>query len=111
MSTANADDKGEQTQRRLLSAGGTTCIASQDGRAWQPHYRCQAGHLRDSDVLAGALAGLAARGVPCEQAAAKAVAAHAGGSSCHWQLGAVELSAEVRQTIGHHVFGPGRFRD
>ena len=58
--------------------GATTCIAAADGRAWQ--HSCTVPGLGTSgsgDVLAGALAGLAAQGVPAEQAAAWAVAAHA----------------------------------
>lgn len=58
--------------------GATTCIAAPDGRVWQ--HCCEQPGLGTSgsgDVLAGALAGLAAQGASAEQAAAWAVAAHA----------------------------------
>ena len=58
--------------------GPTTCIAAADGRAWRHCCRLPGlGTSGSGDVLAGALAGLAAQGASAEQAAAWAVAAHA----------------------------------
>ena len=68
----------QRWQAVVALKGATTCIAAADGRAWQ--HACAVPGLGTSgsgDVLAGALAGLAAQGVPPEQAAAWAVAAHA----------------------------------
>jgi hydroxyethylthiazole kinase-like uncharacterized protein yjeF len=58
--------------------GATTCVATADGRAWT--HRSQAPGLGTSgsgDVLAGLVAGLAARGAAGEQAATWGVALHA----------------------------------
>ncbi|MEJ8836938.1 NAD(P)H-hydrate dehydratase [Ramlibacter sp. AN1133] len=58
--------------------GATTCIARADGRCWI--HRTHAPGLATSgsgDVLAGIIAGLAARGCPPEQAAVWGVALHA----------------------------------
>jgi hydroxyethylthiazole kinase-like uncharacterized protein yjeF len=58
--------------------GATTCIAAPDGRLWT--HTAQAPGLGTSgsgDVLAGLVAGLAARGAPPEQATAWGVALHA----------------------------------
>ena len=58
--------------------GATSCIAAPDGRCWT--HRSQSPGLGTSgsgDVLAGIIAGLAARGCPPEQAAAWGVALHA----------------------------------
>jgi ADP-dependent NAD(P)H-hydrate dehydratase len=62
----------------VVLKGATTCIAAADGRHWQ--HCCRLPGLATSgsgDVLAGALAGMAAQGAPAEQAAAWAVAVHA----------------------------------
>jgi ADP-dependent NAD(P)H-hydrate dehydratase len=58
--------------------GATTCVATADGRAWT--HRSQApglGTCGSGDVLAGLVAGLAARGAAGEQAATWGVALHA----------------------------------
>lgn len=82
--------------------GATTCIAAPDGRCWTHH--AQAPGLATSgsgDVLAGLVAGLAARGCPPEQAAVWGVALHARAGAAlarrHGTLGllARELAAEV----------------
>ena len=82
--------------------GATTCIATPDGRCWT--HRADAPGLGTSgsgDVLAGLIAGLAARGCPPEQAAAWGVALHARAGQAlarrHGTLGALarELPAEV----------------
>jgi NAD(P)H-hydrate repair Nnr-like enzyme with NAD(P)H-hydrate dehydratase domain len=62
----------------LALKGATTCVAAPDGRCWT--HRSQAPGLGTSgsgDVLAGLIAGLAARGCPPEQAAVWGVALHA----------------------------------
>lgn len=62
----------------VVLKGPATCIAAPDGRSWRHCCRLPGlGTSGSGDVLAGALAGLAAQGVPGEQAAAWAVAAHA----------------------------------
>jgi hydroxyethylthiazole kinase-like uncharacterized protein yjeF len=82
--------------------GATTAIATPDGRAWL--HSAQTPGLATSgsgDVLAGIIAGLAARGAPPEQAAAWGVALHARAGAAlaarHGLVGylARELAAEV----------------
>ncbi|HEX7888690.1 MAG TPA: NAD(P)H-hydrate dehydratase [Ramlibacter sp.] len=82
--------------------GAETAIATPDGRSWL--HRLQAPGLGTSgsgDVLAGIVAGLAARGAAPEQAAAWGVALHARAGEAlarrHGQVGylARELGAEV----------------
>jgi ADP-dependent NAD(P)H-hydrate dehydratase len=82
--------------------GATSCIAAPDGRCWT--HRAQAPGLGTSgsgDVLAGLIAGLAARGCPPEQAAVWGVALHARAGAAlvrrNGTLGllARELAAEV----------------
>lgn len=58
--------------------GATTCIAAPDGRNWLHELEVPGlGTSGSGDVLAGIIAGLAARGCPPEQAAAWGVALHA----------------------------------
>ncbi|NML48639.1 NAD(P)H-hydrate dehydratase [Ramlibacter sp. G-1-2-2] len=82
--------------------GATTCIASPDARAWR--HSAETPGLATSgsgDVLAGLVAGLAARGAPPEQAAVWGVALHArAGAALGARIGAVgylarDLAAEV----------------
>ncbi|GAB3655305.1 NAD(P)H-hydrate dehydratase [Ramlibacter alkalitolerans] len=82
--------------------GATTCVATPDGRSWT--HRSQAPGLATSgsgDVLAGLIAGLAARGCAPEQAAVWGVALHARAGQAlaqqHGTLGylARELPAQV----------------
>lgn len=84
--------------------GATSCIAAPDGRAWQ--HCCEQPGLGTSgsgDVLAGAVAGLAAQGAPAEQAAAWAVAAHAQCGATlarrHGRLG--YLASEICDALPH----------
>jgi ADP-dependent NAD(P)H-hydrate dehydratase len=86
----------------LALKGATTAIATPDGRAWT--HDAQAPGLGTSgsgDVLAGVVAGLAARGAAPEQALAWGVALHArAGMALAQRHGAVgylarELAAEV----------------
>jgi len=86
----------------LTLKGATTAIATPDGRLWC--HRSQAPGLGTSgsgDVLAGLIAGLAARGAPPQQAAAWGVALHArAGAVLAQRQGRVgylarELAAEV----------------
>ena len=82
--------------------GATTCIAAPDGRLWT-HEGGNAGLATSGsgDVLAGLIAGLAARGAALEQAAAWGVTLHAlAGEQLARRLGplgfmASELAAEV----------------
>jgi NAD(P)H-hydrate repair Nnr-like enzyme with NAD(P)H-hydrate dehydratase domain len=86
--------------------GATTVIATPDGRSW-----CHAaGNLGlavsgSGDVLAGIMAGLAARGAPLEQAAAWGVALHArAGERLAVQVGTLgflarELAGEVPRLL------------
>jgi len=58
--------------------GATTCIAAPDGRCWTHHSQAPGlGTSGSGDVLAGVIAGLAARGCTPEQAAVWGVALHA----------------------------------
>lgn len=62
----------------LALKGATTCIAAADGRAWRHDARTPGLATSGSgDVLAGVIAGLAARGASPEQAAVWGVALHA----------------------------------
>jgi len=82
--------------------GATTCIAAPDGRLWT-HAGGNAGLATSGsgDVLAGLIAGLAARGAPLEQAGAWGVVLHArAGERLAQRFGplgymASELAAEV----------------
>lgn len=86
----------------LALKGATTCIAAPDGRSWS---HCAVvpglGTSGSGDVLAGLVAGLAARGAPPEQAVAWGVALHAqAGLALARRFGTVgylarELAAEV----------------
>jgi ADP-dependent NAD(P)H-hydrate dehydratase len=62
----------------VVLKGATTRIAAPDGRTWQ-HSTAQPGLATSGsgDVLAGIVAGLAARGAPLEQAGAWGVVVHA----------------------------------
>jgi hydroxyethylthiazole kinase-like uncharacterized protein yjeF len=62
----------------VVLKGATTVIASPDGRLWR-HHKPNTGLAvsGSGDTLAGIIAGLAARGVPPEQAAAWGVVLHA----------------------------------
>ena len=74
----HADAGARRWGALVVLKGSTTCIAAADGRAWRHHCRVPGLATSGSgDVLAGALAGLAAQGASPEQAAAWAVAAHA----------------------------------
>ena len=82
--------------------GPTTAIAAPDGRAWTHHAHAPGlGTSGSGDVLAGLIAGLAARGAPPEQAAVWGVALHArAGQQLAGRIGVVgylarELAAEV----------------
>lgn len=82
--------------------GPLTCIAHPDGRAWRHQGGCAGlGTSGSGDVLAGVVAGLAARGASLEQAAAWGVALHARSgrrlAQRHGTLGylARELAAEM----------------
>lgn len=86
----------------LALKGATTCIANPEGRAWV--HRSAAPGLGTSgsgDVLAGVIAGLAARGAPPEQATVWGVALHGrAGEALARRVGTVgylarELAAEV----------------
>ena len=82
--------------------GATTCIAGVDGQAWR--HRSETPGLATSgsgDVLAGIIAGLAARGATREQAAVWGVALHSrAGEALAHRSGSVgylarELAAEI----------------
>jgi ADP-dependent NAD(P)H-hydrate dehydratase len=82
--------------------GADTCIANAAGDVWRHTARCPGlGTSGSGDVLAGMIAGLAARGAPPEQAAAWGVALHArAGQALAERSGALgflarELGAEV----------------
>ncbi len=82
--------------------GPVTCIAGPDGATWRHQGGCAGLATSGSgDVLAGLIAGLAARGAPLEQAAAWGVALHArAGERLAGRTGplgflARELAAEV----------------
>lgn len=86
----------------LALKGATTCIATADGRAWRHEARTPGLATSGSgDVLAGLVAGLAARGAAPEQAAVWGVALHArAGARLAQRYGALgylarELAAEV----------------
>jgi hydroxyethylthiazole kinase-like uncharacterized protein yjeF len=62
----------------LALKGASTCVAHPDGRCWRHESRTPGLATSGSgDVLAGIIAGLAARGAPPEQAAVWGVALHA----------------------------------
>ncbi len=92
----------QRWQATVALKGAQTVIASPDGRQWN-HRGGNSGLAisGSGDVLAGLIAGLAARGAPLEQAAAWGVALHAmAGEQLalrHGPLGylAREISAEV----------------
>jgi hydroxyethylthiazole kinase-like uncharacterized protein yjeF len=88
--------------------GATTCIAAPDGRCWT--HQAQAPGLGTSgsgDVLAGLIAGLAARGCAPEQAAVWGVALHArAGESLARRTG--ELGFLARELPGEVPAGMGR---
>jgi len=86
----------------LALKGATTCIATADGRSWRHEARTPGLATSGSgDVLAGLIAGLAARGAAPEQAAVWGVALHArAGAQLAQRFGTVgylarELAAEV----------------
>lgn len=91
--------------------GATTCIAAPDGRLWT-HAGGNAGLATSGsgDVLAGLIAGLAARGAPLEQACAWGVALHArAGEKLAQRFGPIgymagELAAEVPALM--HALAP-----
>jgi hydroxyethylthiazole kinase-like uncharacterized protein yjeF len=91
----------------LALKGATTCIARPDGEAWIHEMSVPGlGTSGSGDVLAGLIAGVAARGAPLEQAAVWGVALHARAgvalSQRHGELGylARELAAEVPAIMG-----------
>jgi hydroxyethylthiazole kinase-like uncharacterized protein yjeF len=82
--------------------GATTCIAAPDGRSWSHHAQAPGlGTSGSGDVLAGLIAGLAARGASPEQAVLWGVALHArAGEALARKIGTLgylarELAAEV----------------
>lgn len=82
--------------------GATTTIARPDGVAWSHQLEAPGlGTSGSGDVLAGLVAGLAARGAPLEQAAAWGVALHArAGQALERRMGTLgylarELAGEV----------------
>lgn len=82
--------------------GATTIIAAPDGRQWRHECACPGlGTSGSGDVLAGVIAGLAAREAPLEQAAAWGVVLHAqAGGALERKVGplgylARELAGEV----------------
>ena len=82
--------------------GAQTCIAAFDGRAWR--HECSLPGLAMSgsgDVLAGVIAGFAARGATLEQAAAWGVVLHAqAGQLLASRIGTVGfLARELSQAI------------
>lgn len=86
----------------LALKGATTCVATADGRAWRHEARTPGLATSGSgDVLAGVIAGLAARGAAPEQAAVWGVALHArAGQQLARRSGSVgylarELAAEL----------------
>jgi ADP-dependent NAD(P)H-hydrate dehydratase len=86
----------------VVMKGPTTCIAAPDRRLWSHSAHAPGlGTSGSGDVLAGLIAGLAARGAPCEQAATWGVALHArAGRALAARLGVVgylarELAAQV----------------
>jgi hydroxyethylthiazole kinase-like uncharacterized protein yjeF len=92
----------------VVLKGPTTCIAAPDGSAWT--HRSQApglGTCGSGDVLAGLIAGLAARGASPAQAAAWGVALHArAGDRLARRMGelgylARELAAEIPALMHH----------
>ena len=94
--------------------GATTCVARPDGEAWVHELSVPGlGTSGSGDVLAGLIAGLAARGAAPEQAAVWGVALHARAGQAlakrHGELGylARELAGEVPAIM--HALGP-RFR-
>ena len=82
--------------------GATSCIALPDGRCWTHCLHAPGlGTSGSGDVLAGLIAGLAARGCPPEQAAAWGVALHARAGAAlaqrHGTLG--YLARELAQQV------------
>ena len=73
-----AQDMAKKHNAVIVLKGATTFIASPEGMAWE-HVSGTAGlgTSGSGDVLAGIMAGLAARGAPLEQAAAWGVVLHA----------------------------------
>lgn len=97
-----AQRQAQDWQAVVALKGATTCIATPDARAWR--HEAQTPGLATSgsgDVLAGIVAGLAARGAPPEQAAVWGVALHArAGARLAREHGSVgylarELAAEM----------------
>jgi hydroxyethylthiazole kinase-like uncharacterized protein yjeF len=73
-----AREQAQAWQAIVALKGPVTCIARPDGQAWRHEESCAGLATSGSgDVLAGLIAGLAARGAPLEQAAAWGVALHA----------------------------------
>jgi ADP-dependent NAD(P)H-hydrate dehydratase len=86
----------------VVMKGPTTCIAAPDQRLWSHTARAPGlGTSGSGDVLAGVIAGLAARGASCEQASAWGVALHArAGEALAARMGVIgylarELPAQV----------------
>lgn len=74
----HAREAAERWGAVVALKGPTTCIAAPDGRAWRHCAHVPGlGTSGSGDVLAGMVAGFAARGAPAEQAALWGVAAHA----------------------------------
>lgn len=86
----------------VVLKGPDTVIAAPDGRAWR-HANANPGLAMSGsgDVLAGLIAGLAARGAPAEQAAVWGVALHAAaGGAFAARLGAVGfLAREIGDVV------------
>lgn len=91
----------------VVLKGATTHIAHPDGRAWVHHGGVAGlGTSGSGDVLAGLIAGLAARGATAEQAAVWGVSLHArAGRRLSQRIGVVgflarEIAAEVPSLLG-----------
>mgnify|MGYP000594324075 CR=1 FL=1 len=98
----------------VVLKGPTTVLAAPDGRAWR-HASANPGLAMSGsgDVLAGLIAGLAARGTPPEQAAVWGVALHAAaGRAFAARLGAVGFLArelnDVVPALMHGYAAPPR---
>jgi hydroxyethylthiazole kinase-like uncharacterized protein yjeF len=103
---AAAQRRSREWQAVLALKGATTCIAAPDGQAWRHEAQTPGlGTSGSGDVLAGLIAGLAARGASPQQAAVWGVALHArAGEALERRTGklgylARELAAEVPRLL------------
>ena len=97
-----ARETAQRWQAVVALKGAQTCIAAPDGRAWR--HECSIPGLAMSgsgDVLAGVMAGLAARGATLEQAACWGVVLHAlAGQRLAQRIGAIGfLARELADAI------------